>query len=288
MGNLCLARYFEGTWRSSSSVARLFPLVMGVACISWAVGDFVLTAESLGGGTPPTPSLADVFYVGFFPLCFLGFAFLIRRGNRSSLAHHLAGRADRRSGRRRPVCRLRRRRGHQGHAAPARCRPRRSLSYPLGDILLFTLCVGGLAVLPRGFRPFFAIACVALAANAIGDGFNLLQPASRMGYIANGAAWPISLTLLALAVWILPPKVELPATDKVGRFRPAGVRCRHQHHHPLRRQLRAHRKAGAGAGDDHPARGHGADGPHRQGGPCHEDRPVPVPDRQDLGPDRRR
>ena len=93
-----------------------------------------------------------------------------------------------------------------------------SLSYPLGDILLFTLCVGGLAVLPRGFRPFFAIACVALAANAIGDGFNLLQPASRMGYIANGAAWPIALTLLALAVWILPPNVEHPATDRVAGF----------------------------------------------------------------------
>jgi two-component system sensor histidine kinase/response regulator len=217
MGNLCLARYFEGTWRSSSSVARLFPLVMGVACISWAVGDFVLTAESLGGGTPPTPSLADVFYVGFFPLCFMGFAFLIRRGNRSSLVTTsldglIAGLGVAALSAAFVVAAVIRVTG-AGALSTAF-----SLSYPLGDILLFTLCVGGLAVLPRGFRPFFAIACVALAANAIGDGFNLLQPASRMGYIANGAAWPISLTLLALAVWILPPKVELPATDKVGGF----------------------------------------------------------------------
>ncbi len=29
MGALCIARYFEGSWRSSSPVARLFPLVIG-------------------------------------------------------------------------------------------------------------------------------------------------------------------------------------------------------------------------------------------------------------------
>jgi len=217
MGTLCLTRYFERTWRQSSAVARFFPLIMGVACISWAIGDFVLTAESLGGGTPPTPSLADLFYVGFFPLCFLGLAFLIRRGNRSSLVTTsldglIAGLGVAALSAAFVVAAVIKVTG-AGALSTAT-----SLSYPLGDILLFTLCVGGLAVLPRGFRAFFAIACVALAANAIGDGFNLLQPASRMGYIANGAAWPIALTLLALAVWILPPNVEHPATDRVAGF----------------------------------------------------------------------
>ncbi len=92
------------------------------------------------------------------------------------------------------------------------------LVYPLGDLLLLALCVGGLLVLPRGFRPFFAIACVALGANAIGDTFNLLQPTSRFGYVANGVAWPVSLTLLAIAVWILPPKVENHGFDRVAGF----------------------------------------------------------------------
>jgi len=217
MGTLCLTRYFERTWRQSSAVARFFPLIMGVACISWAIGDFVLTAESLGGGKPPTPSLADLFYVGFFPLCFLALAFLIRRGNRSSLVTTsldglIAGLGVAALSAAFVVAAVIRVTG-AGALSTAT-----SLSYPLGDILLFTLCVGGLAVLPRGFRAFFAIACVALAANAIGDGFNLLQPASRMGYIANGAAWPIALTLLAIAVWILPPNVEHPATDRVAGF----------------------------------------------------------------------
>ena len=69
-----------------------------------------------------------------------------------------------------------------------------------------------------GYRPFFAIAGVALAANALGDAFNLLQPDSRFGYIANGAAWPISITLLAIAVWVLKADVEVPRVDRVPGF----------------------------------------------------------------------
>ena len=92
------------------------------------------------------------------------------------------------------------------------------LAYPLGDVLLLALAIGGFAVLPRGFRPFFAIVCVALASNAIGDGYHLLEPMSRFGYISNGAAWPVALTLLALAVWVLPANIENPGTDRVAGF----------------------------------------------------------------------
>ncbi len=217
MGNLCLARYFESSWRQSNSVARLFPLIMGVACISWAVGDLALTTESLGGATPPVPSVADAFYVGFFILCFLAFAFLIRRGNRGSLFATsldglIAGLGVAALSAAFVVAAVIRVTGGGPLAAATQ------LVYPLGDLLLFALCVGGLLVLPRGFRPFFAIACVALGANAIGDTFNLLQPTSTLGYVANGVAWPISLTLLAIAVWILPPNVENHGIDRVAGF----------------------------------------------------------------------
>jgi PAS domain S-box-containing protein len=217
VGNICLARYFEGSWRSSNHVARLFPLIMGVACISWALGDLTLTIESLGGATPSTPSLADAFYVAFFPLCFLAFALLIRRGNRGSLLATsldglIAGLGVAALSAAFVVAAVMRVTGGGALAAAT------NLVYPMGDMLLFALCVGGLLVLPKGFRPFFALACVALGANAIGDGFNLLQPASRFGYVANGAAWPISLTLIAVAVWILPPEVENPGTDRVAGF----------------------------------------------------------------------
>jgi two-component system sensor histidine kinase/response regulator len=217
MGNFCIARYFEGTWRTSNPVARLFPLVMGVACISWALGDLALTIESLGGATPPVPSFADAFYVAFFPLCFAALALLIRRGNRSSLLATsldglIAGFGLAALSSAFVVAAVVRVTGGGALSAGTQ------LAYPLGDLLLFALCVGGLMVLPRGFRPFFVIVCIALAANAIGDGFNLLQPTSKFGYIANGAAWPISLTLVAVAVWILPPRVESPGTDRIPGF----------------------------------------------------------------------
>ena len=56
-----------------------------------------------------------------------------------------------------------------------------SLAYPLGDVLLLVLAIGGLTILPRGFRPFFAVVCVAFVIADIGDTFNLLQPGSTVG-----------------------------------------------------------------------------------------------------------
>ena len=85
MGAICIGRYFEKSWRSSSSRARAFPLVLGAAMLSWAVGDVAITIESLGGASPSTPSVADGFYLGVYPLCFIAFILVIRRGNSRSL-----------------------------------------------------------------------------------------------------------------------------------------------------------------------------------------------------------
>ena len=84
VGVVCCSRFLTGAWRSHHSVARAFPLIFGVASVSWALGDVALTIESFGGATPAVPSVADGFYVCFFPLCFTGLALLIRGGNRKS------------------------------------------------------------------------------------------------------------------------------------------------------------------------------------------------------------
>ncbi len=286
MGALCIARYFEGSWRSSSPVARLFPLVIGLACLAWGLGDVAITIESLGGATPSVPSAADALYVCFFPLCFVSFALLIRRGNKSSLVATsldglIACLGVAAVSAAFVVAAVIRVTGGGTLAAVT------GLTYPLGDILLLALAIGGFAVLPRGFRPFFAIAGVALAANAIGDGFNLLQPMSRFGYVANGAAWPISLTLLALAVWILPANIEHPGTDRIAGFEIARLRRRHRHGDPAPRQLRAHGEARHRTGDADPPRGRRAAGPDRARGARGEDGAISVAHRQDLGPHRR-
>ena len=203
MAALCIGRYFDTRWRASAPAAKLFPLVLGAACTSWALGDVVNTIESLGGATPPTPSLPNLFWFGFFPLAYVSFVLVIRRGNTGSLvataldglivglgaasisAAYLFGIVFKVTG---------------GSALATAV----NMSYPVGDLLLLALAVGGFAILPKGYRRFLVIAGIALAANAIGDGFNVLQPASKIGYVANAVAWPISLLMLAIATWAQP------------------------------------------------------------------------------------
>ena len=214
MGMICLRRYFDRSWRSRQSVRAVFPLVVGAACISWGLGDVALTAQTLGGASAPAFSVSDVFYIGFFPLCYLGFMLLVRRGNHGSLvATSLDG----------LIVGL-------GVASLSAAfifnllvrstggtilSTATNMAFPIGDFLLLALAIGSLAVLSTGYRRFFAIASLAVASNAAGDMFNLFQPNSKVGYITNAVAWPISLLLLAFAVWNQPSNVDQAVTTKV-------------------------------------------------------------------------
>jgi PAS domain S-box-containing protein len=213
MGALCILRFRDQRWRSANTAMRILPLIIGIACISWAVGDVANTIESLGGANVSVPSVADLFYVGFFPLCYLGFMSPIRRGNKGSFinttldgiiavlgasaisAAYLFHAVLTATGG-----------GHMSTIV--------SMAYPVGDFLLLALAVGALAVLPKTYRPFFALASVAMVFNVIGDMFNLLQTSSRVGEVANDIVWPISLLLLAVAVWTQPVLVEKLNTMK--------------------------------------------------------------------------
>ena len=207
MGVLALARFFDPRWRRANNAMRVLPLVVGVACMSWALGDFVLTIEQLGGGTPSVPSFADIFYVGFFPVCYLGFMAPIRHGNKGSfvttsldgIIAAFGAAAISAAYLFQPVLHA-----TQGGDMSTVV----SMAYPVGDFLLLALSIGALAVLPRTYRPFFALASVAMVFNVIGDMFNLLQTSSRVGYVANAVVWPISLMLLAVAIWTQPVLVE--------------------------------------------------------------------------------
>ncbi|HTT58679.1 MAG TPA: hypothetical protein VMF33_01410, partial [Acidimicrobiales bacterium] len=83
---LCFYRGFDGRR------GRAVPLFLGFALFSWTIGDFVLTAESLGGATVPDPSLADLFYLSFYPLAYIATFMLLQRGmGRLSRANWLDG-----------------------------------------------------------------------------------------------------------------------------------------------------------------------------------------------------
>ena len=216
MGIICLARWFEPSWQASRSVAKAFPLVLGTACVSWATGDLVLTIQ-YGGGVAKVPSLPDTFYLGFFPLAYLGFMMLVRRGNAGSLVKTaldglIVGLGAASLSAAYLFDSVRKAAGGSALSAATK------MAYPVGDLLLFALAVGSIAVLPKQYRRFLVIAGAALAAVATGDLFNLLQPSSRIGYVANAIAWPVALLMFAIGMWTQPATVEQADNERPASF----------------------------------------------------------------------
>jgi two-component system sensor histidine kinase/response regulator len=224
MGGMCVARYFDKSWRVSQSTARVFPLVLGGACISWALGDVANTVESLGGVTPPVPSVANAFWLGFFPLAYISFMLVIRRGKSGSLVATSLDGLIVGLGSATLVA------AYVFHevwrvAGGTSLSVATNLTYPVSDLLLLALLGGGLAILPIASRRFLIVAGIAMAANAVGDFYSLLQPDSRIGYVANAAAWPVSLLMLAIATWYQPADawVQPETAQKVTTEKTAGL-----------------------------------------------------------------
>ena len=57
---------------------RAAPLFLGMGLLSWSIGDLLLTVETLGGAHATSPSPADVFYLGFYPLAYVATVLLLR------------------------------------------------------------------------------------------------------------------------------------------------------------------------------------------------------------------
>ena len=92
-----------------------------------------------------------------------------------------------------------------------------NLVYPIGDVLLLALVVGGTAILPGRRLPWllFATAC---AVNGVGDTFNLFGTTEQVGVVFNGIAWPIAITLMSISVWVPPGRRELLEGGKLPGF----------------------------------------------------------------------
>jgi diguanylate cyclase (GGDEF)-like protein len=84
-----------------------------------------------------------------------------------------------------------------------------NLAYPVGDLLLLLLVVGGVTVLAgRDRRPWLVVAS-GIALIVVGDTFNLFQSAashSRVGMVLGGIAWPAAIYLISRAMWL--PRVQ--------------------------------------------------------------------------------
>jgi diguanylate cyclase (GGDEF)-like protein len=195
---LCIAKGLIG------EPGRRAALILGFALLSWAFGDVMLTAESVGGATPPSPSVADLFYLGFYPLAYVAVIMIMRGEVRKVAATSWLDGAIAGFGAA-AVCAAFAFHDILSTAGTSVAATATNLAYPIGDLLLLGLVVGSSAMLSgRPKMPWIFLAS-GLALNVVGDTSNLLQHslgASRFGTVFNGIAWPAATVLISMAVWL--------------------------------------------------------------------------------------
>jgi two-component system, cell cycle response regulator len=179
--------------------------LLAVGLASWTLGD--LSWSIVYGGNPPFPSVADAFYLCFYPPTYLGLALLVRhrfsRFNRSVWLDGLVGALAVASVGAAVLLGAVLHSAHDGLLAGAT-----NLAYPLGDIVLVGFVAGIFGISGGRPGPGWAAIGGALVITALADGIYLYQTA--VGTYVSGtildALWPASLLLLGCAAWILPDR----------------------------------------------------------------------------------
>jgi len=181
-------------------------LTAGVA--SWAIAELIF--DFAYGGDPPYPSVADAFYIGFYPACYVGLMLLVRSrlstfghtlwfdGVMATIASSALGAA---------VLFEVVLRSTDGSTSVIVT----NLAYPLGDILLLSAVVGVFVLM--GWKPdrTWVLIGFGLAATALADGIFLFQTATSAyaeGTILD-ALWPASMLFFAAAAWEPPTRTDV-------------------------------------------------------------------------------
>jgi diguanylate cyclase (GGDEF)-like protein len=196
----CILRGFVG--RDRSRTARLVPIVLGTAFMSWSLGDLVL---AINGGSG-TPLLTNVLYLCFYPLTYVGVMLLVQVSARRLTAETwldgiIAGLGAAAIAAAFLFNSVMHSDGGSTEAVAT------NLALPIGDLLLLALVIGSSAVLPGRRRLPWMLLALGLAANTLGDSANLFVSglgASHAGQVADAVAWPTSILMVSLSVWVTP------------------------------------------------------------------------------------
>jgi diguanylate cyclase len=182
---------------------RPVALMLGFGMLSWIWGDVAVTVQTVNGVQPSNPNLADFCYLGFFPLTYIGLVLFLRREvNNLARPNWLDGAVAGMGAA--ALCAAF---AFHGVVATAGGNPLGvavNLAYPVGDVLLLALVVTGSALLSGRARVAWVLVAAGLALDVAGSTVNLFGALSvtHVGNTVNAAAWPASLLLIALAVWI--------------------------------------------------------------------------------------
>jgi diguanylate cyclase (GGDEF)-like protein len=198
---------------------RLIALLLGIGLLCWSLGDLVLAIES-SSGNPPVPSWADLFYLLFYPVTYVGLMLRIGRQVKTwALSTWLDG-AVAGLGAAALVAAfvfhgvLRSAGG--GTAAVIT-----NLAYPIGDLLLLALVIGTTAVLPGRRKAQWTLIAAGYSLQAIGDTFNLFGSGiggTHVGTALNAIAWPASILLVSCSVWLPSTRTDPRLDDRAPGF----------------------------------------------------------------------
>ena len=187
-------------------------LWIGIALMGMTGGD--LMYDALYHGNPPFPSFADVSYLSFYPACYVGIGLLVRaRVTRLGASVWLDGLMAAATAATVGAALLVKvvMSGTQGSGLVVLT----NLAYPLGDVLLLALVAFVFSV--TSWRPgrMWALLAAGLLVVTLGDGAFLYQTATntyREGTLLD-LAWPLALSLLALAAWQTPSRAKRSALE---------------------------------------------------------------------------
>lgn len=183
--------------------SRTIPILIGIGLLCWAAGDIANTIQ-FGEATPVSPSLADAFYVTFYPVAYVALMLLLRANvRRFSLASWLDGAVAGFGAA--AVCATFAFKDVLTQAGGSAAGVAVNLAYPVGDVLLLGLVVGGAAIVSGKRKLPWLLLAAGYALNTVGDIFNVLGSTSHVATVFNDVAWPVAILLVSISVWVRSP-----------------------------------------------------------------------------------
>ena len=190
---------------------RAAALLLGLGMLSFAAGNIAYVALIRLEVEPPVPSLADVGYLGFYPLACAGALVIMRRGRVLSGTMWLdgllgaVGAATALAALLNPV--LSALSGGVGELVVAG-------AYPVGDLLLIAMLAGSLAIhgpRDRGTLSWLALGLLCFTAADVVYALRLTSETYSIGTPLD-ALWSIGMTVMAFALW-RPTRAPAPRRD---------------------------------------------------------------------------
>ena len=197
------------------------PLVFGVALIFTAIGNAILTFDSLHGPPPPPPTPADLFGIGFIVLCFVGIG-LMGREDRQHLSPNQVldgGIAALGAGAVAAAFLLdhvSRQPGETTLGAASQ------LVFPIGFVVLVVMVVGAAAIAGKRSRAAWVELTAAFVLLALGSALGAAVGQTFPVQILTTVQWPAATLLIAASMWTDPSEPDpLAARRGTGVWLPA-------------------------------------------------------------------